>query len=68
MYCNYFIYGYDIASSVMRASVTCSTGNTMIWAFSTKGTNDGAGSESFRKASYCVLVLCCHLEKHVYLL
>jgi hypothetical protein len=61
MYCNYFIIGYDIASSAMRASATCSTGNTMIWAFSTKGTSDGAGNESFRKASCSVLVLCCHL-------
>jgi hypothetical protein len=61
MYCNYFIIGYDIASSVMRASATCSTENTMIWAFTTKGTSDGAGSESFRKPSCSVSVLCCHL-------
>ena len=63
MYCNYFVFGYDIANSVIRASATCSTGSTMIWAFSTKGINDGAGSESFRKLSCSVLVLCCRLPE-----
>lgn len=48
---------YDVPKSVMTASVTCSTGNTMICAFKTKGISDAVGNESLKKPSYNILAL-----------
>jgi hypothetical protein len=50
----------EIFNSVIRVSATCSSGITMICAFSTKGISDNAGSASLRKRSCIALVLFCH--------
>lgn len=61
----FHLYSYDVPKSVMTASVTCSTGNTIICAFKTEGISERVGNESLKKPSCKISALYYHFEETI---